>query len=284
MKKVLIIGNGEKEEVRCAVARFVPWVEARVQVVDVDLEGRSDLEHVEADLAIVFGGDGTILSVARRLGRNQVPTLGVNFGKLGFLAEFSEEELRESLDDILAGRRRQRSRLMLEGRLVSSVGRHTEPVLALNDFVVQGAVPSRMVSLALRIGGDTAVTYVGDGLIVATPVGSTAYSLSAGGPVVHPDVDGVVITPVCPHALTNRPLVVPAEVVIEVRLTGDGVPGMIAADGRTMWEMSHEDVFEVRRAGRIFTLVDSSRRTYFDTLRMKLKWGGRALDGEDYDP
>ena len=282
VKKVIVIGNGEKAEVQAAVARLLPWIERRAEVVGVDLAGQCDLEEVKADLAVVFGGDGTILSVARRLGGNELPVIGVNFGKFGFLAEFSEEEFQGALEGVLSGRFAQRRRLMFEG-LLRSGDREVDRSLALNDFVVLSAERGRMVLLSVRINGQEAATYEGDGLIVATPVGSTAHSLSAGGPVVHPDVDGVLITPICPHALTNRPLVVPADVVIEVLVSGRGPGGVVAADGSAKWELSAADVLEIRSAGRIFALIDSGRRTYYDTLRLKLNWGGRNRDGDRDD-
>ena len=268
---------------REAVERLVPWIAARAEVAAVDLDGGLDLADVQADLIVVFGGDGTILSVARRLGRSEIPVIGVNFGKLGFIAEIRQDEFKDVLQDFLAGRCAQRRRLMLDGRLLAE-GAETDRSLALNDFVVLSAERGRMMSLDLRINGHAATTYEGDGLIISTPVGSTAHSLSAGGPVVHPDVDGLVITPICPHALTNRPLVVPAQAVIEVRVCPESSNGAVAVDGNETWELSCADVLEVQSAGRIFALVDPGKRTYYDTLRSKLNWGGRTVDGTRHDP
>lgn len=282
-KRIVVVGNARKEQVREAVECLQPWIAQRAEVTAVDLDGELELADAEADLVVVFGGDGTILSVARRLGRSEIPVIGVNFGKLGFITEIRQDEFKDVLEDFLAGRCAEQRRLMLDGRLFAG-GAETDRSLALNDFVVLGADRGRMVSLELRIDGQPATTYEGDGLVISTPVGSTAHSLSAGGPVMHPDVDGLVVTPICPHALTNRPLVVPAEVVIEVRVCGDSSKGVVAVDGSEMWALSCADVLEVRSAGRIFVLVDSGKRTYYDTLRSKLNWGGRTVDGTRHDP
>ena len=268
---------------REAVERLVPWIAARAEVTAVDLDGELELADADADLIVVFGGDGTILSVARRLGRSEIPVIGVNFGKLGFIAEIRQDEFKDVLEDFLAGRCADRRRLMLDGCLFTG-GVETDRSLALNDFVVLSAERGRMVSLELRIDGHAATTYEGDGLVISTPVGSTAHSLSAGGPVIHPDVDGLVVTPICPHALTNRSLVVPAEVAIEVRACGELSKGLVAVDGNETWELSCADVLEVRSAGRIFALVDPGRRTYYETLRSKLNWGGRTADGTCDNP
>jgi len=277
------VGNAGKPQVREAVERLVPWIAERADVAAVDLDGALELADADADLIVVFGGDGTILSVARRLGRSEIPVIGVNFGKLGFIAEIRQDEFKDVLEDFLAGRCADRRRLMLDGRLFAG-GTETDRSLALNDFVVLSAERGRMVSLELRIDGHAATTYEGDGLVISTPVGSTAHSLSAGGPVIHPDVDGLVVTPICPHALTNRSLVVPAEVTIEVRACGESSKGRVAVDGNETWELSCEDVLEVRSAGRIFALVDPGRRTYYETLRSKLNWGGRTVDGTCDNP
>jgi len=278
MKKVIIVGNAAKAEVRESIKRLLPWIRKRVEVVSVDLEGDMALAEIPADLAVVFGGDGTILSVARRLGNNLVPVVGVNFGKFGFLAELSEEEFLEVFDDIVAGKAVPRRRLMLEGRVRWSGGEDGHS-LALNDFVVVSKDRSRMVALELLIDHEGTTTYEGDGLVVSTPVGSTAHSLSAGGPVVHPDVEAFVITPICPHVLTNRPLVVPASALIEIRLGSDAGVAEVAVDGQTQWDLRWEDVLEIRSFGRSFALIETGKRTYYETLRSKLNWGGSRIYG-----
>ena len=278
MKRVIVVANVRKRAVRESMERLLAWIRGRADVVLVDMDGDAKLEEVPADLAVAFGGDGTILSVARRLGRNRVPVVGVNFGKFGFLAKLSEEEFLKAFDKILAGNATLRKRLMLEGRLRWTRGEDGHS-LALNDFVVVSKDRSRMVALELLIDHEGTTVYEGDGLIVSTPVGSTAHSLSAGGPVVHPDVDAFVITPICPHVLTNRPLVVPASVLVEVRLGGDTSAAEVSVDGQTRWEMRGEDVLEIRSFGRNFALIDTGERTYYETLRSKLRWGGSRSYG-----
>ncbi|MFH0962711.1 MAG: NAD(+)/NADH kinase [Planctomycetota bacterium] len=267
------MGNGKKPAVRESVARLVPWIKTRARVVAVDLDGKADLSRLSADYVIVFGGDGTILSVARRLGKNQIPVVGVNFGKFGFLAELSENEFQEVFDTILGGGATPRKRLMLRGCL-RRPRRRPQHSLALNDFVVLSRERSRMIALDLAIDRQGATTYEGDGLIVATPVGSTAHSLSAGGPVVHPEVQAFVITPICAHVLSNRSLVVPADGLIEIRVRPGTSGGVVAVDGRTRWDLEPKDVLEIAVFEKAFSLIETGARSYYDTLRSKLNWRG----------
>jgi NAD+ kinase len=232
---------------------------------------------VEADLALILGGDGAILSSARRLGRNQVPAIGVNLGKFGFLAEVSPEQLRERFDDILAGRYRVSSRMRLSCALEQG-GRTVAEDLALNDVVVSRGALSRLVAIGLVVDGMRATTYNGDGVIVSTPTGSTAHSLSAGGPVIDPRLEAFAVTPICPHTLTNRPLVLPAGCVVELCLDAAPVNVGLTVDGQVYREMGRGDRVIIRRAATDFRLIDLGIRTYYDTLREKLHWSGSALD------
>ncbi|HKJ25814.1 MAG TPA: NAD(+)/NADH kinase [Myxococcota bacterium] len=226
------------------------------------------------DLVVVLGGDGTLLSVARATGERPVPILGVNLGTLGFLTEVTLDELYAALERVLAGDARVESRMRL--RVVAErAGEEVGRWLALNDAVITSQALARMVHLEAAAEGRAITTYHADGLIAATPTGSTAYSLSAGGPIVDPGVDAIVLSPISPHTLTQRPLVLPADREIEIhpqqpheslQLTIDGQEGTRLADG---------DVVRIARSSHPAHLVVSPFRTRFDILRTKLHWGER---------
>jgi len=225
------------------------------------------------DLVIVLGGDGTLLSVARAVSERPVAILGVNLGTLGFLTEIALDELFAALERVLAGEVRVEPRMRLEVRALRA-GEELGRYLALNDAVLTKADLARMIDLETRAGGSQVTTYHADGLIVATPTGSTAYSLSAGGPIVLPELEAFVLTPICPHTLTQRPLVLPHSSQIEicvrsrdeVQLTVDGQEGIALRPG---------DVVAVRRSDHPIRLIASPFRNRFEILREKLHWGTR---------
>lgn len=276
MKRIILSGDTRKPAIAAAVDELLPWLRERAEVVALDAAMDRELEHVEADLAVILGGDGAILSVARRLGRNQLPAIGVNLGKFGFLAEVSAQQFRERLDDILAGRYRISSRM----RLACTLHRAGEPAVehvALNDAVISRGALSRLVAIGLAIDGMRTTTYNGDGVIVSTPTGSTAHSLSAGGPVVDPALEAFVITPICPHTLTNRPVVLPASACVELCAEATPVDVGLTIDGQVYQPIVRGDRVAIRRAASDFRLIDLGLRTYYDTLREKLHWSGSAL-------
>lgn len=233
----------------------------------------SDGELTEdVDLIVVLGGDGTMLGAARLVGARQIPVLGVNFGWLGYLTEFTLDEMFSALEAVLAGK------LFVERRMMIDVilNRGGEAVLtsrALNDAVVNRDSPGRMIELECNINGMFVNSFRADGMIVATPTGSTAYSLSAGGPIVHPDMSAVLLTPICPHMLSNRPVVVSGESVIELVLKRAGEDPMLTIDGQQGIELLHDDRVTLRRSRTTFNLVRPMNRNYFEVLRTKLKWG-----------
>lgn len=236
-------------------------------------EARAELAAA-VDLVVVLGGDGTLLSVARSAGSRPVPVLGVNLGTLGFLTEIALDDLFATLEQVLAGALRTEARMRLDvvaHRGSSVLGRF----LALNDAVISGAALARMIDLETRADNLDVTTYHADGLIVATPTGSTAYSLSAGGPILMPEVEALVLTPICPHTLTQRPLVLPqtSQVEIIVRSRGDGV--QVTADGQEGLGLREGDRVVVRRSEHPLLLVSSPVRDRFEILREKLRWGAR---------
>jgi NAD+ kinase len=225
-----------------------------------------------SDLVVVLGGDGTFLAAARSVGRLGPPLVGINLGSLGFLTEIPRREIATALPVILEGRAREERRLMLSVR-VHQNGRRRTTYTALNDVVLSKSLLARTVRLRVEIDGQPVSAYRSDGLIVATPTGSTAYSLSAGGPLVHPAMDAFLLTPVCPHTLTNRPLLIPARSRVSVRCSAGEDPVYLTVDGQTGGPLGPQDHVEVGRSRTALRLLHPFPRTYYDTLRHKLKWG-----------
>jgi NAD+ kinase len=229
----------------------------------------------QVDVIIAFGGDGTLLATASAIAHSpvDVPVLGVNLGHLGFLTEVGPGEMKAALEAVLGGRTRLETRLMLSGRVERS-GRTVARHLALNDIVVTRGPLSRMIEIDVSVDGEFVCHVKADGLIVATATGSTAYNLSAGGPIVHPSVDAFLLTPIAPHTLTNRPLVLPAAAEVMLRPISDAQAADIVAtfDGQYGVPLERDDIILVGRAHRTLRLVRTSPRTHFDMLREKLKW------------
>ncbi|MFM1902279.1 MAG: hypothetical protein RLZZ440_179 [Planctomycetota bacterium] len=225
-----------------------------------------------ADLVIVLGGDGSILRAARWMGYDQVPVLGINLGRLGFLADTPPLQAEAAVDELLAGRFRLVPHMMLECELHSSRGVHRE--LGLNEVSVLAGPPFTMIEIDLLVDGEPATTYRADGLIVSTPAGSTAYNLSAGGPIVRKELEAFVFTPLNPHTLTNRTVVDSADRSYELRVPQPNPGSACVVDGRVIGPLAAGDSIRVWRAKPRFTLVDVGRHGYYATLRDKLGWGG----------
>jgi len=227
-----------------------------------------------ADLVIVLGGDGTFIHAARLAAGRPVPILGINLGSLGFMTEISSRETFVALDEVLAGRFTSESRMKLACRLVRA-----DQVIfqdeVLNDVVINKGALARIGDHEMLVGGQYVTTFKADGVIVATPTGSTAYSLSAGGPIVHPTVDAIILTPICPHALTQRPIVVPGSQSVSVVLKGDAEEFYLTLDGQAGLALQSGDRLEVKRSENRVVLVRNPRLDYFGMLRQKLRWGER---------
>jgi len=273
MKRVIVLGDQRKGEVVRTVERFLPELKRKADVVLVDLEMKENLEELQADVVIAFGGDGSILSTARRLGSNQIPVVGVNLGTFGFLAEFEVEEFGSNLDRILSGDVLISERMMISCRITRGVELIHES-LALNEVLISTTTPGRMIYCSLEIDGEEVTTFGGDGLIIATPVGSTAHSLAAGGPVLSPMLEGFIVTPIAPHTLTNRPLVVAPSSKLNLCARGAADPAVATVDGQESVELRQEDIVRLSKAEQKFRVVETGMRTYFRTLREKLHWGG----------
>jgi NAD+ kinase len=234
---------------------------------------REDLAR-QSDLAVVLGGDGTLLAIAKAIAESghDIPILAVNFGSLGFLTEITRPELYHSLEAVIAGRASYDLRMMLRG----AAPRANESHMALNDVVFSRTALSRMIELSVSVGDQFVTAVKADGLIVATPTGSTAYNLAAGGPIVHPAMDALVLTPIAPHTLTNRPIVIPAEREVRVTSTSSNAGDVhVTMDGQTGFPLREGDELTITRAEKPLRLVRSTTRSYFEVLRQKLKWNER---------
>jgi len=225
-----------------------------------------------ADLILVLGGDGTMIAAARLMGDAEVPVLGVNYGGLGYLAEFRIEEVYEALESILAGNYRLDKRVMLAVELMRGDQTVTRNRV-LNDVVINKSALARIIEIEAYLNQQFVNSFRADGLIVSTPTGSTAYNLSAGGPVIFPSMNAVVITPICPFTLSNRPIVVPDDAVIELRLKTDQEDVALTLDGQVGFPLKVDDRVVIHKSQTTFNLVQPTNRNYFDVLRDKLRWG-----------
>jgi len=285
-----IIGNIQKQGLREAVAVLVKKLRASKEDYVIDSQVAELLDGsvrsltsghcgtVEecvnrADILVAFGGDGTILAVARSVGSKSTPILGVNLGKLGFLAELAPEEFEQAIGDILGKRYVIEERLVLEAVCTKMTGKVYH---ALNDIVVGKSRHSRLIDLETYIDGAYAVTYRADGLVVSTPTGSTAYALSNGGPIVIPTSSVIGITPIAPHSLSGRPLIIPDRSRIRIVVQADGDEVLVSVDGQVEEMMKMPAEVLIRQAAYKVRLVKRMDRSYFDVLRAKLMWG--------YDP
>lgn len=224
------------------------------------------------DLMIVLGGDGTMIATARMLGDCEVPVLGVNYGGLGYLAEFRVEELYTALESILASNYRVDTRVMLAVELVRGA-REVTSNRVLNDVVINKSALARIIEIEAYLNGQFVNSFRADGLIVSTPTGSTAYNLSAGGPVIYPSMNAVVLTPICPFTLSNRPIVVPDDAEIELRLKTEEEDVALTLDGQVGFPLQFQDRVRIKKSKATFKLVQPMNRNYFDVLRDKLRWG-----------
>jgi NAD+ kinase len=273
MKRVIIVGNKAKEAVHRALERLVPWLQERAEV-QVDLEVADEASAAEADFAVVLGGDGSVLCAARSLAPRGTPLIGVNVGKFGFLTETHVGEYEEALTDVLEDRYGLAERMMLNCALERD-GRAVVDTVGLNDAVLARTSLSRIVTIDFSVNGELVTTYRADGLIVATPVGSTAHSLAAGGPILYPELDALIVTPICPHTLSNRPLVLPADLTITASAREWAQRPALTVDGQINEDLQEGDVVRVRRADEPLRLIQTGRNTFFETLRNKLDWRGQ---------
>jgi NAD+ kinase len=271
--RIQIVGNPDKPGVKAGAAslRQILGAHRDIKVVGVSLSRSGDLSRVGADMFLALGGDGTVLSVCRRLGERQRPVLGIKFGHKGFLAEVLPDELEETGHRLAARHFMVSPRMRVEATLLRR-GRSVERLVALNDVVVHSGPLARVIFLDVRVDHELVYSYDADGVILATPTGSTAYSLAAGGPIVAPDLAALVITPICAHTLAARSMVVSASSRVEVRVQSRERTAALTADGQVAAKVLNGDVVRVRRAARPFFLVELGGRQRYQAIRENLHW------------
>ncbi len=289
MTRVGLVAKHRLDAAAGVLAELAGWLEARdiravFETETAALAGlpadrptvpRDELPR-HSDLVVVLGGDGTFIGMAGRIARagTDVPLLGVNFGSLGFLTEITLAELYPSLEAVLAGQAVIEPRAMLTAQTKRGNELFEEHTV-LNDIVITKGALSRIIEMSVMVGSHSVMRVRADGLIIATPTGSSAYNLAAGGPIVHPTVQALLLTPIAPHTLTNRPIVIPDDVEVYVKPIMDGNDEVfVTFDGQSGFPLQPEDTVTVRRAPRPLRVVKSAERTYFDVLRSKLGWGG----------
>lgn len=275
MKKAVIVINRLKDEAESLFSEMKPLIEKHMRIACVDTDMSCDLSSVEADIIIVFGGDGTILSVARRLRGNPTPVYGINLGHLGFLAQASPENISKDITSIVSGNADVISRMMMTAAVQStSPEKSASPYFALNDAVLSNGSESKFTVVEASINGQYVTRYKGDGLIVSTPTGSTGHSLSAGGPIVERSMHAFLLTPVCAHTLSVRPLVVSGENEIMLTVQDRGSNVILAVDGEPVETFSTGALLKIRKHERPFNMIYPEKVSEFNLLNEKLGWGG----------
>ena len=288
IKRIGIVLKPHQPDALKTICELIQWLSQRgIELVGGPEIEREQVEHetgcsvaevepdnlaASVDLILVLGGDGTMISTARMIGDYEVPVLGVNYGGLGYLAEFRIEELYLGLESILSGNYRLDRRVMLHVDLE----RGESPIAVnrvLNDVVINKSALARIVEIDVFLNQLFVNSFRADGLIISTPTGSTAYNLSAGGPVIFPSMNAIVITPICPFTLSNRPIVVPDDAIIELRLKTDQEEVALTLDGQVGFPLKVDDRVVIRKSNTTFNLIQPSNRNYFDVLRDKLRWG-----------
>lgn len=284
MKRVFVVANVDKPPVRPALDASLPWLREMAEVVGVEEDGLRDLAAITADLILILGGDGTLLSVARRLAGRPVPLMGVNFGRLGFLSSFTPDNFRSYLERFLHEGLPVRHRQMLEATVLppgSHYDRHQHEdsckcasfsATALNDAVITAGPPFHMIELEISADSEGGVRYFGDGVIVSTSSGSTAYNVSAGGPIINADVEAFCITPICPHSLSFRPVVVSSKTTVRVIASRVNAGTTLFCDGQAMAKLCRGDIVVVRRGKHDALLVEDPDAREWRSLAEKLNW------------
>ena len=272
LPKLVIFGNPKKEHVVEAINEFSSFAKGKAQILANCSIGDCPFKILEgADFAVVFGGDGSIISAARNLSCCKVPIIGINLGKLGFLAEFSIAEFKELFNEIVSGKAVIEKRMML-GCQVLTGGKQKFSSAAINDVFITAGPPFRTIELNISVDGQSLAGCVGDGLIISTPTGSTAYNLSAGGPILSSKMKAMVITPICPHSLSFRPIVINADSIVEVSGVRVNEGTTISIDGQISLPLSINDAAKITRYQDDFFIVNNPLRTQWDTLGNKLRW------------
>lgn len=290
--RLLIVANPNKANVAAALGDMLPWLSERLQVVGVDTDHATDMANVQADAVLVLGGDGTLLSAARRLHGRAIPLIGVNFGRLGFLASFTPKQFYDHFEEFVGRRLPISSRSTIEASVVPAdvqckltdcdevAAKRRFAAPALNDAVITAGPPFHMIELALGADGEAGVKYFGDGVIVSTASGSTAYNVSAGGPIISPNVDAMCITPICPHSLSFRPVVISinSTVVVAANKVNEGTT--LFCDGQESTQLHPGDKIVIRKGPHPVLLMENPDAREWRTLAEKLNWAASPLYNE----
>ncbi len=290
MKRIGIVTNIKKKNAEIKLKELLRWLRKKGKIVLIDEESAVKIKGEipsfpiekltqKVDLVISLGGDGTLLRVARSKNIDKIPVLGVNLGGLGFITETVFPEIYDVLENIFTGKFKTEERMLLG--IEVSKGRKTKEFRALNDIVLAKTTIARLLHLEIFVDKDYVTTYQSDGLIIATPTGSTGHSLSAGGPIMEPTLEGIILTPICPHTLTNRPLIIPADKKVKIKAKPSTRAKEICAtiDGQIGLDLSFDEEVVVKKLPAKLRLVVSPKRNYYQVLREKFSWGKR---GEDY--
>jgi NAD+ kinase len=267
IRNVFIATKPKQPEVARAANTLVQWFASKNVAASIEPDASKT-----ADLTVVLGGDGTLLAAARLLGDRQVPIVAINYGGLGFLTEVTLEEMYPGLERVLAGQFVTQQRMMMDIQIIRA-DQEVARYLALNDVVINKGTLSRMIELEARVDRQYVSRFRADGLIVSTPTGSTGYNLSAGGPIIFPTMSAMIMTPICSHTLTNRPIVLPENVVIEITLRSVQEDVYVTVDGQVGLQLRADDHLLVNKSDVAVKLVAPADKNYFDVLRGKLKWG-----------
>ncbi len=273
--KAFLLGSGDRRpQILAEVERLRPEIESCVEIVGEDFSYEGDLSQVSADIAIVFGGDGSILRAARQMGERQIPVLGVNLGKLGFLADIHPNQLKSALQSICNQSYELVDHLMIRCQVFRGDVMVADEI-GLNEVAILGGPPFDIQKIDLFVDQKHATSYMCDGLIISTPVGSTAHNLSAGGPILRKNLQAFVISPISPHTLTVRPVVDTADRIYEIIVSQPNDSTCVVLDGRPLSQLTSLDRVTIFRAKSVFQMIEISGNDYYSTLREKLGWNGQ---------
>lgn len=274
VKTAILLGSGDRRpKIKTAIDQIRPIVERHLEIVHEDLQYNSSLDDVSADIAIVLGGDGSILRASKQMGNRQVPVLGVNLGKLGFLADIQPDNLDNALKLVTQGQFRLVDHLIMRCQVMKN-GELLFDQIGLNEAAILGGPPFKIQRFELTVDGEFATKYSCDGLILSTPIGSTAHNLSAGGPIVRKDLHAFVISPISPHTLTVRPVVDSADRVYEIKVQEPNESTSIVLDGQILCPLTADHCVRIEKSDAIFQLIEIAGKGYYRTLREKLGWRG----------
>jgi NAD+ kinase len=282
--RLFIVANIRKPNVQAAIEELIEFVKSRATVTGIDAECDKPLDRVDAEAILVLGGDGTLLATARRIGGRRLPLVGVNFGRLGFLASFTPQQFKDHFDKLMQRKLPTSTRLTLESSVIADGVdvRTSDPddvarkrrwwSMSLNESLIAAGAPFRMIELELGADGEGGVRYFGDGVIIATPSGSTAYNVSAGGPIISPNVAAICVTPLCPHSLSFRPVVVGCDSVVSVLCKRVNEGTMLICDGQSSTRLNAGERVVVRRSPDDVVLIENPDAREWRTLAEKLGW------------